>query len=849
MNRLHTWFFLLCALVAILPSRAHAFPDAELIWSAGGGPPFSFGITSTQSGFILSSDRRLIVSYGEVVSLIDVGSFALEAVQPAALSVDALTDGIIAGIGFAPSQNQLLASQEDGDLLFFDMNDPAKDPTSVTLVTGDKLGPIVIDAGGRYAYVADNTSHQIHVIDLVTQGLLASVTAAIPNVTSFIFTDGAFSEVNKEAYFSTDSGAVFFLPSGGASVTMIDVGVSVTPRLSLPAIAAFPTGNALYVVDATTPSVRKIDPATHTISGSPIDIATNSSLTDVAITQVENPLNIYAYVAGAMGVNVIDTATSQLLDLGVDPDVNGEPMPMSAQTLLLAASSSTDGMVYAGFSTGGVGVITERPFVAVTSLTYSGGGSALTLGGSFELKFMGDTTGTYEIRSGGSVDAGGTLLVDNTGKSSGTVSAADTDVTVTINYADNVTAFIEGTNDIWIFLTGDTGRGRRATQITVDTPPPNVVIESTGFGSGKIYVNFDRLTVNDMASYNVYVDTDPAAVLTKSEVALSVAQPSSGSQVTAEVTGLTNGTTYYVAVEGVDTGGNVSLNRTAVLPDGSRASAVPELTAGPAGFSGEKGCALAGESSRPWLAAALFPAILFILATMKRKGARVAVALAMLLTVYSSVAIAAADESVEERNIPSTPSVMGEGVGQPWWSLEVKTGFWMPQSSDMDRFFSSCCNLVTRIQGSFLAQRRYGAELGVGFFYKSGSALSVDTGTQSQDHFTFMLIPIELSFVWRADYFDWRYLVPYAKAGFDGWVFRESVAGSTTKGIKFGMHGVGGLQINIGKIGDVETNFHDIGINDFFLTLEAQYQWINNFGGKGLDLSGPIFSAGFLFEF
>ncbi|MFA5811504.1 MAG: hypothetical protein WC956_04140 [bacterium] len=820
-----------------------------MVWTVGGGPPFSFDVTSTYSGFVLASDRRLIVSYGEVVKLIDVGSFTLEAVQPAALTTDDGTAGIISSIGFAGTQNEIIASQENGDVLFFNLSDIAAIPTVLVVATGDKLGPVFVDPGGRYVYVADNTAHTIHVIDLTTQGVVSSVSLVVPNVTTFNITDAAFSSTMQEVYFTTDVGALFFFPSGGGSATMINLGVNVTPRLSLPAIAVFPSGNAFYVVDTTTPTVIKIDATTRTKSGDSIDISANLNPTDVAVTNVENPLGVYAFVAGANGVSVINTATNEVFDLGIDPNIDFEPMPMSSQAFVLAPSSSSDGMVYVGFSTSGLGIISERPFAAITSIVYSDGGTVLKQGGSFDITFKANATGTYEIRSGGSVDASGTVLVDASGNTSGTVSAADTDITVTIKYDDNKSAFLEGANDIWVFVTSDTGLGRRASQITVDTPPPDVVLGSTGFGNGRIYVTFDRLTVNDMASYNVYVDTDKDAVLTKADAAASVSQPSSGSQVTAEVSGLTNGTLYYIAVEGVDTNGNKSITRTGTLSDGSAASATPQQTAGPAGFSGEKGCSLGGSGEGSRLAVALIPLALAVLWQLRRRGRGAALVLFLIVALYSSVSLAAGEEPVEERNVPGTPTALTQGTSQPWWSLEVKTGFWMPQSSEMERFFSSCCNLVTRIQGSLLVHRRYGAELGVGFFYKSGTALATSTGAPSEDRFTFMLIPIELSFVWRADYFDWRYLVPYVKAGADGWVFRESVTGSSTSGIKFGMHGAGGLQINISEIGGVQKNFEDIGIDDFFLTLETQYQWINNFGGKGLNLTGPIFSAGFLFEF
>ena len=170
----------------------------------------------------------------------------------------------------------------------------------------------------------------------------------------------------------------------------------------------------------------------------------------------------------------------------------------------------------------------------------------------------------------------------------------------------------------------------------------------------------------------------------------------------------------------------------------------------------------------------------------------------------------------------------------------------MPSSSALEAYFDKCCNLITRVQGGYMWQKRYGIEGGVGFLYKSGKARAVGSGAVSQDSFSFILVPMEVDFVWRADYFTWRYLIPYVKAGFDGVFYRESVAGSSVKGMKWGMHSVGGVQLNMSEIakkwGDT-----DIVVREFFMTFEAQYQWINSFGSGGLNLSGPVFSVGLLF--
>ncbi|MFH0798952.1 MAG: hypothetical protein V2A66_02080 [Pseudomonadota bacterium] len=204
--------------------------------------------------------------------------------------------------------------------------------------------------------------------------------------------------------------------------------------------------------------------------------------------------------------------------------------------------------------------------------------------------------------------------------------------------------------------------------------------------------------------------------------------------------------------------------------------------------------------------------------------------------------------AIEERPVAAT----GDGTNSrpAMWSVEVKSGFWLPSNAVMKRFFNNCCNIITRIEGGALIHGRYGIEEGVGIFFKSADAMGLVSGRQSQDSFSFLMIPMETNFVWRADYFTWRYIVPYVRAGVDYVYFREGDKGKTIQGLKWGLHGGGGVGVDLGWIGDAgHTLGTDYSIKGMFLTLEGRYQWINNFGSRGLSLSGGVYSAGLLFEF
>lgn len=227
---------------------------------------------------------------------------------------------------------------------------------------------------------------------------------------------------------------------------------------------------------------------------------------------------------------------------------------------------------------------------------------------------------------------------------------------------------------------------------------------------------------------------------------------------------------------------------------------------------------------------------------------KVLIFLVILISLLAAqVALAQEPAAVTESDVAA---VGGPKPSDQLWEFEIGTGFWMPQNSVLDAYFTKCCNLITKIEGGVLFDKKYGIVGGAGVLYKTAAALGVTSGQPSQDRFKFLLIPFNTDFIWRADYFDWRWIVPYARAGLDYVFFQERDVGKTINGVKFGMHYGLGAQINIGDIGDTKMSTEsDFGIDDMFITLEGKYQWINNFGAKGLDLSGLVCSIGLLFEF
>lgn len=842
MRKKHTQL-LLTVLFFMCSARALAYPSEEIV--ATSGPPFNFNVTSSLSGFLLLDDTRLALSFGERLRLIDTRSFSEETSQPPALSADDDTDGTLMGIAFDSPTNVILASQDDGDLLFFDLDTMTIDPESLTLAAGKELGPLAVDTTRALAYVSNNAERKLHKVSTTTRTLEGSITLTIGTNTSFKVTDAFYNSEKSEFYFTTDAGGVFVVESGATAATLI--GVDTATGVDLVAVAATPNGASVYCVDATTPAIVKIDGTSHAVlkSGSTLKLTANGKPTDIVITDVVRPISgttaIYAFVAGDDGISVMNTGNDEIFDLGNpdDADIDDEPIPVSVVPKLLAASSTTDGYIYLGNSTGSVGLLSANPWITIGSLTYSAGGSSLGVGGSATLTFQSDETGTYEVRVGGTQTATGSLLTTDAGSTStGTVTTANENIALTFSYADNQAVLSEGTNRLFVFVTdGTSDRGRRSTNLTVDTPPPNVTVEGTSFGNGRIYVTVTRLTASDIDRYNVYVSPTAADVLTATTVSGTITQASSGGNVTGSVSGLNNGTTYFIAVEAQDNAGNVSAARTTTLSNGTALTAMPEVTGGPAGLSGETGGCSLTQGTHGGLGASIFLLGFFVLIALRCKQAR-----RRSFKIYFFTFVCACflplSVDAEKKESPQLGS------------FELKSGLWMPASGAVDSFYGTCCNVITQIEGGLLFQRRYGVEVGAGFFTGGGTARGIGSGTTSQDSFRLTFFPFETNLVWRADYFSWRWLVPFVKGGGNTVYYRETTAGDPLQGVKFGVQGSGGFQIRLTEMNDsMQLLDADSGINDLFVILEAEYRWIDSFGKNGLDLSGPLYSVGLLLEF
>ena len=193
--------------------------------------------------------------------------------------------------------------------------------------------------------------------------------------------------------------------------------------------------------------------------------------------------------------------------------------------------------------------------------------------------------------------------------------------------------------------------------------------------------------------------------------------------------------------------------------------------------------------------------------------------------------------------------IIGKKPEWKWLSLELKGSMWFPENSVVEDFYGTCCNLGAEAEFGLLYKSKFNATVAVGFFHDSGQAVGVDSGLESGDRSSLLLVPIRNNFIFRADFKEEQILVPYAGAGLDYVVFRESVDGDSIKGLKFGFHGMGGVALLLDRIEEIGSALEHSGIDDVYFTVEGRYSKIDSFKSTGLDLSGFSAYFGFMMAF
>jgi len=291
---------------------------------------------------------------------------------------------------------------------------------------------------------------------------------------------------------------------------------------------------------------------------------------------------LFAYTGGtSAAVEVFDAVGSleQSIDL----------VDSSATSIAIADSLSPIAWVVA--SDGSIRVLSDLPFIDSLTVSPTVVGSDDT----FTLSFSASRDGSWDVRIGGDgvVGSGSSLATGDL--LAGEITSVELD-------AGNLTS--EGANRLYVFVAGAAGAGVDSTEVTLDQPPGPVEELAVLPGDSRLVVDWTAGDEGDLDHFTVYLADQPFAAddlalpsfVTDSDdgtvsYPLSVSAGEAGAGHSLEVTGLSNSSTYYVAVRAVDAGGLLG-------PLSEVVAATPEATCGAAECAGDNyGCSCSGGSS------------------------------------------------------------------------------------------------------------------------------------------------------------------------------------------------------------------------------------------------------------
>lgn len=892
----------------LISNFALAFPNLERPNSNG---PLDLGMSGTSKDLLVSEDDRyIIVNDGTELRIIDTATWALESTQP-----DDFESTPEDFVFF--SDKGIFSILSDGNLKRVIVDDPTENVLTVDLsatsTSFDRIASINRISDNNRIYLLDKSSDTLFIYDNDSQSIVDSFTFDKDinevAVISLPTDDDAGGSTDK-IILTTSESSVFFINAETIQDPRELVLSGTHPNCTsasgshnLGEIAISPDREVSFVINTTDDVVHLVDNVNETEIDTTSDESgtnpfcfklddneDNDGLTDIVVTKVRDPSNgIRGFVIGSNGVSVFNA------DLNALEVIEQDPITLSSGASSIAASSSTDGYVYISSTSNDLMVITDNPFVTISRATIEGDEAKTSLNSTdteFTLTFQSDEVCNgcaYRVIANSDIfESGGTTLLEGSFDTDAG-DAVDTDYT-TASIDTSGLDLAEGNNRIFVFVDDASGNtGRDSILLSVDFPPPDVEIVSTGFGNESGFITITRLTEEDISHYNLFAllaedqnnPTCPGGLdFTAATVNNTVAQASSGTTQKLPITGLVNGAYYCVAVQAEDNTGNKS----ATIVTASEV-VLPELLVGIASAAGETGnCQLSVKSSGSQKFAFIFMSLLILISfrVVKQRGhceerqrrgsLRNPLSSRMMelssreksrdLQYRNTMSFRAQSRNLHFRKIISLvlfvffffsfslpqKSQAAELTPQNW-AYEFKGGLLFPTDNNLKSFMGTCCTGIYEMRFGRLINSMVQLDAGLGFMYTSGSALGATTGRTSAQNYSFWILPISNSVTFRADWLENQILVPYIGVGVDYMYFKESVGSSSVSGWKFGYHVHGGVQILMEWFEGATEFLEGEGINDIYLTIEGRWNHINNFGSSGLNVAGFSTMVGLLFEF
>jgi len=458
--------------------------------------------------------------------------------------------------------------------------------------------------------------------------------------------------------------------------------------------------------------------------------------------------------------------------------------------------ATISGYTLAGTDAGELWVLTDRPWVDIDSPT----SSTLGEGDTLSLTFTADIGGTWTAYL--NPDTDGTSL------DSGTITAGET-ATVELEIGES---WAEGSNSVRVEVDDGDGAGHDTETVTVDNPPGQVTFSSSNvtFGNGSLRVDFDGLSDTDISTYALYITTtsfsaddwetggpdfdgdDDLSDLFADEgeyIELSAAD-----EVGVTITPLTNDQTYYLAVRATDEGGLEG-------PMSNVVTGIPEETFSAAERAGELGgfCSHDGRAGGRAGGAGLLGLLLVGAGALRRRRGAV-LGLAALGVGLALPQDAAADDEAESVLETEFPKEASHGFATLTYGP-----IWMTDENIQSVFGDSGHQMMWFEAGPTFS-RVFETAIAAGWLQEMGWLISED-GASSSEHDMLTILAFAANASFRLDFGDKQFLVPFASAGADYWLWREnwvddtaSSGGDSIGGGKWGWHWALGGQLRLNSL-------------------------------------------------
>ncbi|MCB9743252.1 MAG: hypothetical protein H6741_07450 [Alphaproteobacteria bacterium] len=492
----------------------------------------------------------------------------------------------------------------------------------------------------------------------------------------------------------------------------------------------------------------------------------------------------------------------------------------------LSKLAALDGYLIGGSDAGEVVVLTERPWVTVTS---SSGSSTVSSGDTVTLSISTDTGGQWSLRQGG---------YNGDEVASGSFDAEElAEVELSID-----SSFEEGRNRMVVRVEDGFLEGRGGATLYVDNPPPVVDNYELGVGREKLIVSFDGVDVADLDHYEVYISTvafsaddydegGPAFVGSDDVSSpITLSGYSAGEDVSTTISGLTNGQTYYVGVRAVDTNGTEG-SMSDVL------SASPTDAVGAAGLAGDEGGIGCSTGPGPGSAAGLLTlAAAALLGRRRRLTGLLGLGLAALVATPAH----AEDDGRVKGHRDDDGKVVFDRTG------ELRFGGTSLSDGNIQTVYGSSAIRSLDLEMGVQMFRVLEFDAGLGLVRGTGNLIGVDTGTAIDEEGKLTLVPLSLAATLRLDLFDGMPIVPYGSFGLDYWLWRERLGDidvadlfqqDTVMGDKVGYHYALGANVLLDWADPKHASLARArwGIHDTYLTMDVSWNRMLEEGGLSFD--------------